>query len=68
MGGKSQVSTAGTVLFQRKEALAAVGAVLFVASDSMIAINRFQGHFRLAELLILVTYFTAQWLIALSVP
>ena len=50
----------------RQEALAAVGAILFVASDSMIAINRFQGRFRLAELLILATYFVAQWMIALS--
>jgi uncharacterized membrane protein YhhN len=47
--------------------LAALGAMLFVASDSMIAINRFYGRFRLADLLILATYFVAQWLIALSV-
>jgi uncharacterized membrane protein YhhN len=47
--------------------LAALGAVLFVASDSMIAINRFYGQFRLADLLILATYFLAQWLIALSI-
>jgi uncharacterized membrane protein YhhN len=47
--------------------LAALGAVLFVASDSMIAINRFYGRFHLAELLILATYFTAQCLIALSI-
>ncbi len=46
--------------------LAAVGAILFVASDSMIAFNRFFSPFRLAELLILATYFTAQWLIAVS--
>lgn len=47
--------------------LAALGAILFVASDSMIAISRFYGRFRLADLLILATYFVAQWLIALSV-
>lgn len=47
--------------------LAALGAVLFVASDSLIAINRFHSRFHLAELLILATYFTAQWLIALSI-
>jgi uncharacterized membrane protein YhhN len=46
---------------------AAVGAIVFVASDSMIAFNRFFSPFRLAELLILMTYFTAQWLIAISV-
>lgn len=47
--------------------LAALGAILFVASDSMIAISRFYGRFRLSDLLILATYFVAQWLIALSV-
>jgi uncharacterized membrane protein YhhN len=46
--------------------LAAVGATLFVASDSFLAVNRFKGRFRSAQFLILSTYFTAQWLIALS--
>lgn len=46
--------------------VAALGAVLFVASDSLIALNRFYSRFRLADLLILATYFTAQSLIALS--
>lgn len=47
--------------------LAALGAILFVASDSMIAINRFYARFHLAELFILATYFSAQCLIALSI-
>jgi uncharacterized membrane protein YhhN len=42
------------------------GALLFVASDSVLAINRFKGRVRRGELLILGTYFAAQWLIALS--
>jgi uncharacterized membrane protein YhhN len=46
--------------------LAAVGATLFVASDSFLAVNRFKGGFRSAQFLILSTYFAAQWLIALS--
>jgi uncharacterized membrane protein YhhN len=46
--------------------LAALGALLFIASDSILAVNKFRGRFRLAQLLILSTYFTAQWLIALS--
>ncbi len=46
---------------------AAVGALLFVASDAMLAISRFRRPFRLAEALILPTYFAAQWLIAVSV-
>lgn len=47
--------------------LTLMGALLFVASDSMLALNRFKRHFHSAEFLILSTYFTAQWLIALSV-
>lgn len=46
--------------------LAALGAALFVASDSLIALNRFYVRFHMADLLILATYFTAQTLIALS--
>lgn len=46
--------------------LAAAGAVLFVASDSLLAWNRFKGGFRAAQGSVLVTYFAAQWLIALS--
>jgi uncharacterized membrane protein YhhN len=51
----------------RRALLAALGAVLFVVSDSMIAINRFYGRFSLADVLIMATYFAAQWLIAMSV-
>ena len=51
----------------RRTLLAALGASLFVVSDSMIAINRFYVRFRLADLLIMLTYFVAQWLIAMSV-
>src|SRR5947209_5719242 len=43
-----------------------LGAVLFIISDSFLAVDRFKRHFRSAQLLILTTYFTAQWLIALS--
>ena len=46
--------------------LAAAGALLFVASDSLLAWNRFKGGFRSAPALVLGTYFAAQWLIALS--
>jgi uncharacterized membrane protein YhhN len=47
--------------------LALAGALLFVASDSTIAFNRFHAAFYLAEAAIMSTYFAAQWLIALSV-
>lgn len=48
-------------------AFAALGAVLFVASDSIIAISRFYDRIRFSDVLIMATYFSAQWLIALSV-
>ncbi len=47
--------------------LASVGAVLFVISDTILAINRFRGTFKPARALNLTTYFAAQWLIASSV-
>jgi uncharacterized membrane protein YhhN len=46
--------------------LAAAGALLFAASDSLLAWNRFRGSFPAAQALVLATYFAAQWLIALS--
>lgn len=47
--------------------LAALGAVLFMASDAVLAYNRFKQPFHLSRLVILGTYFSAQWLIALSI-
>ena len=44
--------------------LACIGAVLFVISDAVLALNRFKGSFRAAALLNLSTYFAAQALIA----
>ncbi len=44
-----------------------VGAMLFVVSDLVLAVNRFVKPFKLAQLRILSTYFLAQWLIAMSV-
>jgi uncharacterized membrane protein YhhN len=46
---------------------ALAGASLFAASDSALALNRFRRPFKSARLLILTTYFVAQWLFALSV-
>ena len=47
--------------------LAAIGAILFMLSDSILAYNKFRKQFGSAELIILSTYYTAQWLLALSV-
>jgi uncharacterized membrane protein YhhN len=46
---------------------AMIGAVLFLVSDGVLAFNRFVRPFRAAELVLLTTYFAAQYLIALSV-
>ena len=47
-------------------ALALAGALLFVASDSALAWNRFRSEFKSAQGFVLGTYFAAQLLIALS--
>ena len=52
---------------QSEALLAFLGAVLFLISDSALAVNRFRGQYKSAQALILSTYFAAQWLIARSV-
>ena len=47
--------------------IAAAGAILFMISDAVLALNKFRKPFFSAELIILTTYFTAQWLLAISV-
>ncbi|OLE52706.1 MAG: hypothetical protein AUG51_16800 [Acidobacteria bacterium 13_1_20CM_3_53_8] len=51
---------------QEGSLLAFIGSLFFIASDSILAINRFKTHFKSAQALTLTTYFIAQWLIALS--
>jgi uncharacterized membrane protein YhhN len=46
--------------------LAAIGALLFVLSDGLLAFNRFYKPLPLAPLLVLLPYYAAQWLIASS--
>ena len=43
------------------------GAALFLASDTLLAVDRFRRPLPAAQLLILSTYYAAQWLIAVSV-
>ena len=43
---------------------AALGGLLFMASDSLLAINKFGAPLPLSSLWILATYWTAQWCIA----
>jgi uncharacterized membrane protein YhhN len=47
--------------------LAALGAMSFLVSDSALAIGRFRGEFSGGTLLVLCSYWLAQWLIARSV-
>jgi len=46
--------------------LVSIGALLFVASDSMLAINKFHQKFDFARILIMLTYVVAQYLIAVG--
>ena len=45
-------------------AVLALGGALFVASDALLATNKFGGPLPLASLWILITYWSAQWCIA----
>ena len=51
----------------RSARLAAIGAVLFMVSDSLLAWDRFGGGVPARALLVLGTYYAAQWCIARSV-
>ena len=52
---------------QTRSRLAFIGVLLFVASDSFLAVNRWLYDFEdLAPILILGTYYAAQWLIGQS--
>jgi len=55
------------VLGSAAAAAGAVGAALFLASDTALVINRFTRPFRFAPLFVLGTYYSAQVLITLSV-
>jgi uncharacterized membrane protein YhhN len=55
------------LLSDGRTAVALLGAILFIASDSVLAFRRFVSPFPAAQAITLGTYFPAQWLIALSV-
>ena len=48
--------------------VAALGALLFVASDSLLAWDRFAGPLPHAVVGVLATYYAAQWCLASSIP
>ena len=49
---------------RRRLAGAALGGLLFLSSDALLAINRFHTPLPMASLWILASYWAAQWLIA----
>ncbi len=51
---------------ERRALLAFIGALLFLVSDSLLAINRFANPIALSPLFVLGTYYPAQWFIAMS--
>jgi uncharacterized membrane protein YhhN len=48
--------------------LALAGALVFMVSDSVLAVDRFARPFRASHAVVMVTYYVAQTLIAASVP
>lgn len=62
-----QAAARWAVLDTTAALLAAVGACLFVISDSVLAWERFARRHDYGQVVVLSTYFAAQWLIALSV-
>ncbi len=62
----AQAITVALVTGTPRARLAALGGVLFLVSDALLAINRFHTPLALAPLLVLGTYYPAQLLIALS--
>jgi uncharacterized membrane protein YhhN len=62
-----QAAERWAVLDTRPALLAALGAGLFVASDSVLAWERFRRRSAYGQAVVLGTYFAAQWLIASSV-
>lgn len=50
----------------RGTTLAAIGAILFLISDAMLALDRFRRPFAFAQVLVLSSYYAGQLLIALS--
>lgn len=63
----AQAAVVWRVRRDHASALAAAGGLFFIASDSMLAIDRFAAPFAAATLGVLATYWIAQSLIGLSV-
>jgi len=62
------ISMGITALFRKAEgaSIVLIGAILFIASDSMIAINKFYEPISSARFWIMITYISAQYLITVG--
>lgn len=63
----SVILTMGWTAIKTGSTLATSGALLFIASDSYLAINKFVMPLALSHEVIMLTYYSAQLLIALSI-
>ena len=67
LGGMTwQALSRASALGTQGSLLAAIGAALFLISDSALAVRRFRGSFRLDQAVVMLTYVAAQALIAWS--
>lgn len=62
------ILTMGWMAFRTGITYAIIGALLFIASDTMLAINKFIVNIPFAHELIMLTYYGAQIFIVLSMP
>lgn len=63
----SVILTMGWTAIKTGSTLATSGAILFIASDSYLAINKFVMPLAFSHEIIMLTYYSAQLLIALSI-
>ena len=63
----SVILTMGWTAWRTKSNYAMIGAILFIISDSVLAINKFTVAIPAASEIIMITYYSAQVLLALSI-
>ncbi len=63
----SVILTMGWTSWRTKSTFAMVGAILFIISDSVLALNKFTVDVPAASEIIMITYYGAQILLALSI-
>ena len=63
----SVILTMGWTSWRTKSNYAMIGAILFITSDSVLALNKFTVEIPAASEIIMITYYSAQILLALSI-